>query len=343
MTYKVAFSFADGKTLFCHVQNNELLLDAALRSGITLPMDCREGVCATCQGRCDSGQYTQDYVDDEALSANDLAQRKMLSCQTRVKSDAAFYFDFDSSLCNSTGPTQHQGKVSRLDRVSDSTAILHLMLEGLEGGLDYLPGQYARLRVPGTDLSRSYSFANAPGGNTLEFLVRLLPDGVMSNYLRERCQVGDVIPFEAPLGTFYLRHVDRPLTLVAGGTGLSAFLGLLGQMAARGGCGQPVHLYYGVRNAQDLCELKRLDALSQQIPEFRFIPVVSDERAAWAGKRGYIVDHMDARALAQAPADIYVCGPPPMVESIKDWLQGQALSSVRLHFEKFADSSVSLI
>ena len=75
MTYKVAFSFADGKTLFCNVQNNEILLDAALRSGIKIPLDCREGVCATCQGRCESGQYTQDYVDDEALSASDLADK----------------------------------------------------------------------------------------------------------------------------------------------------------------------------------------------------------------------------------------------------------------------------
>lgn len=340
MTYKVAFSFADGKTLFCNVQTNELLLDAALRSGITLPMDCREGVCATCQGRCDAGQYSQDYVDDEALSADDLAQRKMLSCQTRVKSDAAFYFDFDSSLCNNTGPGLHEGRVSRVERVSDSTAILHLTLEGQAGGLDYLPGQYARLRIPGTNQSRSYSFANAPGSQTLEFLVRLLPDGVMSNYLRDRCQVGDVIPFEAPLGTFYLRHVDRPLTLVAGGTGLSAFLGMLDEMAARGGCGHPVHLYYGVRTAQDLCELERLESFSHRIPGFRFIPVVSDEQAEWSGKRGYIVDHLDARALAQAPADIYVCGPPPMVESIKDWLKGHALDSVRLHLEKFTDSGV---
>ncbi|EPM47492.1 anthranilate 1,2-dioxygenase electron transfer component AntC [Pseudomonas syringae] len=340
MTYKVAFSFADGKTLFCNVQNNELLLDAALRSGITLPMDCREGVCATCQGRCESGQYTQDYVDDEALSASDLAQRKVLSCQTRVKSDAAFYFDFASSLCDNTGPSALQGKVSQIEQVSQGTAIVQVTLDEQASGLDYLPGQYARLQIPGTDLRRSYSFANAPGSNTLEFLIRLLPDGAMSNYVRDRCQVGDVIQFEAPLGTFYLRHVDRPLTLVAGGTGLSAFLGMLDQIAAKGGCGQPVHLYYGVRTAQDLCQLARIEAYSQQIPGFRFVPVVSEEQADWSGRRGYIVDHLNAAALAEVPTDIYVCGPPPMVESIKDWLHGHSLDASRLYFEKFADSSV---
>jgi anthranilate 1,2-dioxygenase reductase subunit len=340
MTYKVAFSFADGKTLFCNVQNNELLLDAALRSGITLPMDCREGVCATCQGRCESGEYTQDYVDEEALSATDLAQRKMLSCQTRVKSDAAFYFDFDSALCNNTGPSARQGRVSHVEQVSEGTAILHLNMGEEGAALDYLPGQYARLQIPGAGVSRSYSFANAPGSSTLGFLIRLLPSGVMSDYIRQRCQVGDVIDFEAPLGTFYLRHIDRPLMLVAGGTGLSAFLGMLDQIAAKGGCGQPVHLYYGVRTAEDLCELERIEAYAHQIPGFKFIPVISDAQALWNGKRGYIIEHMDAAALAEVPSDVYVCGPPPMVESIKDWLQARSLDSARLYFEKFTDSSV---
>ncbi|WP_288476507.1 2Fe-2S iron-sulfur cluster-binding protein, partial [uncultured Pseudomonas sp.] len=84
MSHNVALSFADGKTLFIAVKPNELLLDAALRQGISLPLDCREGVCGTCQGRCEAGAYSQDYVDEEALSERDLAQRKMLACQTRV-------------------------------------------------------------------------------------------------------------------------------------------------------------------------------------------------------------------------------------------------------------------
>jgi len=338
MTYKAALNFADGKTLFCTVQKNELLLDAALRSGITIPLDCREGVCATCQGRCDSGQYTQDYVDDEALSANDLTQRKVLTCQTRLLSDAAFYFDYDSTLCSKAGPSTHQARVSHIERPSDGTAILHLKLDG-EGGIEYLPGQYARLHVPGTDQRRSYSFANAPGSATLQFLVRLLPQGVMTDYVRERCQVGDVIDFEAPLGTFYLRHIDRPLVMVAGGTGLSAFLGMLDQIAERGGCGQPVHLYYGVRGAADLCELARIDSYAHRIPGFTFVPVLSEPGPQWQGKRGFIAEHLEAAGLGEQPFDMYVCGPPPMVESIKTWLAAQVLGDARLYFEKFTESN----
>jgi len=340
MNHKVAFSFADGKTLFFPVNANEILLDAALRNGINIPLDCREGVCGTCQGRCESGDYSQDYVDEEALSSQDLQQRKMLTCQTRVKSDAAFYFDFASSLCNAEGPGQLSATVTAVHQVSESTAILHLDLGTAGQPLDFLPGQYARLLIPGTQSKRSYSFANRPGSrNQLQFLIRLLPDGVMSNYIRERCRVGDEITLEAPLGAFYLRHIAKPLVLVAGGTGLSALLGMLDEIAERG-CDQPVHLYYGVRNVADLCETVRIEAYAERIPGFRYTAVISEPTPDWQGKRGYIAEHFDLGELRDACADMYVCGPPPMVESIKTWLQEQALDSVNLYYEKFTQSNI---
>lgn len=335
MNHKVAFSFADGKTLFFPVGAHEILLDAALRNGIKIPLDCREGVCGTCQGRCESGEYSQDYVDEDALSSRDLQQRKMLSCQTRVKSDATFYFDFDSSLCNAPGPVQVRGTVSEVRQVSTGTAILQVQLEQ---ALDFLPGQYARLAVPGTDSWRAYSFANRPG-NQLRFLIRLLPDGVMSNYLRERCQVGDPLLMEAPLGAFYLRHVSRPLVLVAGGTGLSALLGMLDELAANA-CERPVHLYYGVRGAEDLCEAARIEGYASTLADFRYTEVLSDPPPAWSGKRGYLTEHFDLAEWRDSSADMYVCGPPPMVESIQQWLADQALDGVQLYYEKFTQSNI---
>lgn len=336
MSHKVAFSFADGKTLFFDIDANEILLDAALRNGVNIPLDCREGVCGTCQGRCESGDYEQDYVDEETLSADDLAQRKMLSCQTRVRSDAAFYFDFDSALCRAASTELITATVTGLQQVSDSTAILHLDASATARRLNYLPGQYARLHVPGTEAWRCYSFANQPNDSKrLRFLIRLLPDGAMSNYLRERCAPGQSIELEAPFGTFYLRQIDRPLVMVAGGTGLSAFLGMLDEIATRGGCGQPVTLYYGVNNAGDLCESERLAEFADRIEGFSFIPVVVNRSPDWNGKAGYIPEHFDTSAFESQPFDMYVCGPPPMVDAVKTWLAGAGLRNFRLHVEKF--------
>ncbi|WP_028224995.1 anthranilate 1,2-dioxygenase electron transfer component AntC [Paraburkholderia ferrariae] len=339
MSHKIAFSFADGKTVFIDARANELLLDAALRNGVNIPFDCREGVCGTCQGRCESGSYTLDYVDEETLSADDLAERKVLSCQTRVQSDASFYFDFDSSFCGAGGTTLLSGKVAAVKQVSKTTAILHVDASSHPTRFDFLPGQYARLKVPDAGVWRSYSFANRPGDdNQLQFLIRLLPDGAMSRYMRERCQQGQTIEFEAPLGTFYLREVERPLVMVAGGTGLSAFLGMLDDLGHKGGCGQPVHLYYGVTNACDLCELDRLKAYEALIANFSCEIVVMNPSEGWQGKTGVIPEHFDRAFLEANPFDMYVCGPPPMVEAIRTWLESERVCGHRLFWEKFAES-----
>ncbi|WP_109478863.1 anthranilate 1,2-dioxygenase electron transfer component AntC [Paraburkholderia sp. C35] len=340
MNHKVAFNFADGKTTFFEVRPNEILLDAALRSGINIPLDCREGVCGTCKGRCESGSYTQDYVDEETLSAEDLTQRAMLSCQTRVQSDASFYFDFDSTLCSAGGTSVMTGIVTGVQQVSETTAILHIDASANAQRLDFLPGQYARLTVPGTGEVRSYSFANRPNdANQLQFLIRLLPDGAMSNYLRDRCEAGQTIEFEAPFGAFYLRQVERPLVMVAGGTGLSAFLGMLDELGERGGCGQPVHLYYGVTNARDLCEVARIEAYAQRIEGFTHEIVVMNPAPQWQGKTGLIPDHLPLAFLDENAFDMYLCGPPPMVEAIRTWLTDSRITDYQLYFEKFADSN----
>ncbi len=139
MGHSVALNFADGKTFFISVNNDELLLDAAVRQGINLPLDCREGVCGTCQGQCETGIYEQEYVDEDALSERDLAERKMLACQTRVKSDAAFYFDHDSAICNAGDTLKIETKVTAVELVSETTAILHLDASSHAEQLQFLP------------------------------------------------------------------------------------------------------------------------------------------------------------------------------------------------------------
>ncbi|ENW93062.1 hypothetical protein F904_03005 [Acinetobacter dispersus] len=343
MGHSVALNFADGKTFFISVQEDELLLNAAIRQGINLPLDCREGVCGTCQGQCETGSYEQEYVDEDALSERDLAERKMLACQTRVKSNAAFYFDHSSEMCHAGETLKIASKVTKLELVSETTAILHVDASAHAKQLEFLPGQYARLQIPETEDWRSYSFANRPNpDNQLQFLIRLLPDGVMSNYLRERCHVGQTIMMEAPLGSFYLREVQRPLVFIAGGTGLSAFLGMLDNIAEQADA-PAIQLYYGVNQATDLCEQSRLLAYAERMPNFNYQPIVTQASETWTGKTGYIHQHLSREQLVEQAFDMYLCGPPPMIEAVKSWLDEQALSNYRLYSEKFLQSNSARI
>lgn len=342
MNHKVAFTFSDGKTKFFTAPENEVVLDAAIRNGINIPIDCREGVCATCVGQCESGTYTMDYVDEEALSAQDLEEGKILTCQTRVQSDATFYFDFDSTLCTQATSELIRGVVTSVELVSSSTAIISINTPHAPNRIDYLPGQYARINVPGTEAWRAYSFASLPNDNNeLKFIIRLLPTGMMSDYVRDRCSVGDEICFEAPFGAFYLRQIERPLVMVAGGTGLSAFLGMLDRLVKENGASQipPVHLYHGVRKPEDLCELDRIQKHADELPGLQFFPVISQAPDDWNGRRGYVTDHFEEHNSSYSEADVYICGAPAMVDSVKEWFSQQTSGSTKVYFEKFTKST----
>ncbi|MBF7685415.1 anthranilate 1,2-dioxygenase electron transfer component AntC [Acinetobacter sp. B10A] len=342
MSHSVALNFADGKTFFISINEGELLLDAAFRQGIKLPLDCREGVCGTCQGQCESGRYEQEYVDEDALSELDLEERKVLACQTRVQSDASFYFDHDSNMCGANDPVAIDAVLTRVDVISETTAVIYLDASHVKHQLKYLPGQYARLKIPNTESWRSYSFANCSNvDNELQFLIRLLPDGVMSNYLRNDYQIGDKIELEAPLGSFYLREVENPLIFVAGGTGLSAFLGMLDDLKTRKDQLPPIKLFYGVNKQADLCEEARLEAYRQCFEQFEYHPVIGQATEEWHGKVGFIHEHLDEMELKKQPFDMYLCGPPPMIDAVKTWLSQSSVADYKIYSEKFLQSNTT--
>ncbi|MGO2355281.1 MAG: anthranilate 1,2-dioxygenase electron transfer component AntC [Marinomonas foliarum] len=348
MNHRVAVSFSDGQTVFFEAKHNEILLDAAFRNGLTLPVDCREGVCGTCKGLCESGKYEQDYVDEDALSESDLNARHILSCQTHILSPSSFYYDIDSTLCSKNQLRQFQAQITDIEQVADSSANLHLEVMNQDINLDYLAGQYARIKVPNDDVWRSYSFATSSSSETnhLQFLIRLLPQGAMSDYVRDRCKIGDTLTLEAPMGSFYLREIQRRQIFIAGGTGLSAFLAMLDEIVALKASSPtlettPIELYYCVNNERDLCEIERIDHYKTQLSNFHYQLVISNPSDSYEGKRGLITEALDSDNLRENAFDMYICGPPPMIEAIKSWLQTNNIENGKLYFEKFVASNNS--
>ena len=275
----------------------------------------------------------------EGLSDVERAARKVLTCQTFAESDCLIDLQYpvdDNAACLVTG----YGVVTNVQRLSSTAAILRVDASAMADSIVYKAGQFAQLQVPGTDAWRNYSFAHpADGRGELDFIIRLLPDGVMSDYLRDRAKPGDRIALRCSKGDFYLRPVVRPVILVAGGTGLSAILAMAHSLEAD--IEQPVHLLYGVTAAEDLCKRDELDAIAQRIPGLQLHIIVSRPDANWDGPVGLVTDLLDERILGGGDADVYLCGPAAMVEATRNWLDNNGIHRIGLYYEKFVPSGAA--
>lgn len=335
MSYTVTVRYEGGAERRMPVAPEQTLLEAAEVHGVPIVSECESGVCGTCVAGCTSGLYETGRT--EGLSQVEREQRKLLTCQATVQSDCVIELKYplnDNAAQLVTG----EAVVTAVELISASTALLRIDASSLGERLDYRAGQFAQLRVPGAEQWRSYSYAHTSRDNLqLEFIVRLLPQGVMSDYLRQRAKPGDRIGLRGSKGTFHLRAVTRPLVLVAGGTGLSAILAMAEQLAAAP-LEHPVSLLYGVTHYDDLCKREVLEALLRRQPLLSARTIVATADARWDGPVGVVTDLLDRSLLNDGNADVYLCGPPAMVEAVRGWIAAQGLHRAGLYFEKFVPS-----
>ncbi|MDM0036881.1 benzoate 1,2-dioxygenase electron transfer component BenC [Variovorax sp. J22P271] len=337
MSYNIALNFEDGVTRFIQCSGTESVVDAAYRQGINIPMDCREGACSTCKCRIESGDYSLgDYIED-ALSKDEVDNGYALACQMRPKADCVLLVPTDSTACN-TRQESYETEIVEVRKLSDSTFSLVLRGAGLKS-LAFLPGQYANLQVPGEEQrQRAYSFSSlAAGSDTVSFLIRNVPGGLMSGFLTQRAKPGVGLSLTGPFGSFYLRAIQRPMLMLAGGTGLAPFLAMLDKIAAAGGSAHPIHLLYGVNMDRDVVETDKLEGFTKKIPNFSYAVCVVDANSELP-KKGYVTHHIEPAHLNDGEVDIYLCGPPPMVEAVANHLRDVNVKSASFHFEKFAAS-----
>lgn len=334
MSYNVTVRYSDGATRTMPIDAGQTLLDAAEANGVPIVSECESGVCGTCVGRCTQGFY--ELGPSIGLNQSEKAQRRILTCQTRVKSDCTIELEYPLAN-NAARIVAGDATVMSVEQLSPSTALLTLDVSQLPDALTFKPGQFAQLRIPGTKVWRSYSYAQATKGSEVAFLIRLLPSGVMSDYLRGPVKPGDKIEIRGSKGGFYLRNTTRPVLLVAGGTGLSAILALA-EALAQENCVQPVHVIYGVTEPHELVLTQRLDAIAQKKPNFRWDAIVKNPAQDWAGHVGLVSDLLPQVDLHGGEIDIYLCGPAAMVDATRDWLETNGFANANLYYEKFLPS-----
>ncbi|GLO12170.1 toluate 1,2-dioxygenase electron transfer subunit [Pseudomonas putida] len=333
MSYQIALNFEDGVTRFIEATGHETVADAAYRQGINIPLDCRDGACGTCKCKAESGRYDlgDNFIED-ALNEDEIAEGYVLTCQMRAESDCVIRIPASSQLCK-TEQASFEAAISDVRQLSASTIALSIKGEALSR-LAFLPGQYVNLKVPGSEQSRAYSFSSLQKDGEVSFLIRNVPGGLMSNFLTNLAKAGDNMSLAGPLGSFYLRPIQRPLLLLAGGTGLAPFTAMLEKIAEQGS-EHPLHLIYGVTNDFDLVELDRLQDFAARIPNFTFSACVASPDSQYPQK-GYVTQHIEPRHLNDGDVDLYLCGPPPMVEAVSQYVREQGITPANFYYEKFA-------
>lgn len=335
-SYNIALNFEDGVTRFIECKAGEKVLDAAFRAKINLPMDCADGVCGTCKCRAESGRYGlgDDYIED-ALNEDEKRRGLVLACQMVPESDCVIAVPASSAACK-TAQTRFETTVAKIEPHNDAAVVL--ALDAGAGAPVFLPGQYVNIDVPGSGLHRSYSFSSAPGESTLSFLIKKIPGGAMSTWL-ESAHPGDKLDLIGPQGSFYLRDVQRPLLFLAGGTGLAPFLSML-EVLARAGSEQKVHMVYGVTRDLDLVQVDVIEAYAARLPNFSYATVVADASSSHP-RKGWVTQHIPADALNDGNVDVYLCGPPPMVDAVRLHFDDNGVKPNSFHYEKFTPNATA--
>ncbi|MDD5034386.1 MAG: FAD-binding oxidoreductase [Methylococcaceae bacterium] len=339
--HQIEITTEDGETIHFECRGDEDVITAALRQEIFLMSSCREGGCATCKAFCAEGDYQLVGCSVQALPPEEEEEGNVLLCRCFPESDLELEVPYAYSRI-SFAPEDRcfTAEVVELARLASNTMRLRLRRIGGDRKVTFAPGQYLDIQIPGTELTRSFSPANTPNEEgELEFLIRLLPDGRFSDYLRSGAQIGQPLTVKGPLGVFGLKENGfRPRYFVAGGTGLAPVLSMVRQMH-QWKEPQETRLYFGVNKPEEAFYLAELKALEAAMPNLgvRICAWQADE--GWSEERGSVIDVL-RRDLEHKPTqpDIYLCGPPAMVDAAYAVCDQFAIPRNQIFLEKFLPS-----
>ena len=295
------------------VPEGKTVLQAGLDAGYELPYSCREGVCRTCRGTIREGTVDYGHVSPRYLSEDDKAKGYALFCQAKPLADLVVEVRELAGL-HGIRPKILPGRVERLDKPAPDVAILGVKLPA-NANFKFVAGQYADFLLK-DGKRRSYSIANPPseqGVGALEFHIRQTPGGLFTEQVFTTLKVRDLLRFEGPLGTFYLREEsDKQIVMVASGTGFAPIKAICEYARAKG-IERPITLYWGCRIERDL--YMNDIAQSWTRPGFRYVPVLSDQQ--WSGRMGFVHRAVMEDFPDMSGVQVYACGAPVMVDAAR--------------------------
>ena len=330
MSFEVRVS---GRDIAFDCAADESILDAAERSGFSLPYSCRKGVCHTCEGSLVAGEVR---VRSQQVTGKADA---VLMCQARPCS----HVEIAPKRIDRRVPPLRKTLTATVFRVVRSAADISILTLRFANGVRarFQAGQYLQILLPDGD-RRNFSLANPPHDNDgAELHIRHLPGGRFSEGILAQLGPGDRLVVELPFGEFFLRPAEAPAILLATGTGFAPIKSIL-QGALRRGERRPLRFYWGGRTKSDLYMLDRVAKCQDRTPWFSFVPILSRPSTEWQGRTGLVhraalEDHPDMTNV-----EVYACGNPQMISAArKEFAEAAGLPEARFYADAFVASGRS--
>ena len=323
-----------GKTFI--VREGENVLAAALRQGVMLPYSCKNGTCGSCKGVVESGEVHYPFHPPMALEKSDYAEGRALMCQAEPIEDLVIQVR-EIEAVRDIQVRMLPARVMEKTQLADNVMRLKLRLPRAQR-LQFLAGQYVDVLIE-DGKRRAFSIASSPSQESeIELHIRHVEGGDFTGYVFEELKERDILRFEGPLGNFFIRNDEpgRPMIMMGGGTGFAPLKSMIENLIENGDK-REIHLYWGARNSAELYLDELPSGWSEEHGHIHYRRALSHssgegELEAHDGlvHEAVTSDHPDLSGF-----DVYMSGPPAMIEAAKVAFIEHGLPEDRLFYDSF--------